>query len=127
VLIAGLREKLESLASMAEVHVITADTFGNAASQLEGINCKLVILSEGDQSAQKEEYVGMLGSESCIAVGNGRNDASMLQNAAIGIAVIGPEGCAGDSLRNAHIVCNSIHDVLGLIVNPGRMKATLRS
>ena len=47
-----------------------------------------------ETGADKAQYVAGLGSDRCVAIGNGANDASMLELAALGIAVLGPEGAA---------------------------------
>jgi len=51
----------------------------------------------------------------------------MLQAAALGIAVIGPEGAAADTLHAADIVAPNIHAALDLLLHPLRVVATLRS
>jgi soluble P-type ATPase len=50
----------------------------------------------------------------------------MLREAALGIAVVGPEGLAGGALPAADVVVASINDALGLLVNSKRLIATLR-
>jgi soluble P-type ATPase len=67
-----------------------------------------------------------LGSEKVIAIGNGRNDMPMMEIAGLAIAVIGPEGAAGEMLRIADAVVRDIHDALDLVTHPLRLKATLR-
>jgi soluble P-type ATPase len=46
--------------------------------------------------------------------------------AALGIAVVGPEGCSGELIAAARVVCRDILDALDLLQNPLRLKATLR-
>ena len=67
-----------------------------------------------------------MGSEKVIAVGNGRNDAPMLDIAGLAIVVIRQQGAAGELLRLADVVVRDIHDALDLIAHPLRLKATLR-
>ncbi len=50
----------------------------------------------------------------------------MIKTAAIGIAVVGLEGAAAELLPAADVVVNNIYDALDLILNPLRLKATLR-
>jgi soluble P-type ATPase len=67
-----------------------------------------------------------LGSDSVVAVGNGANDAGMLQLAAIGIAVLTDEGVAISTLRAADVlVTNPVH-AIELLLLPKRLVATLR-
>lgn len=61
-----------------------------------------------------------------MAIGNGRNDVAMVKDAAIGIAVIGLEGAAGETIQATDVVVQEIKDALDLIANPHRLKATLR-
>ncbi|MBV9327442.1 MAG: hypothetical protein JO020_15490 [Chloroflexi bacterium] len=50
----------------------------------------------------------------------------MLREAALGIAIVGPEGLAAGALAAADVVVPSISDALGLLRNPKRLIATLR-
>lgn len=125
-LIDGVREKLNEVAKFLKVHILTADTFGRAKAELEGIECEVHILEGEDHDIQKEEFVNMLGSSSVFALGNGNNDRRMLSAAKIGVAVCLAEGCAIDAINSADIVVKSPLDAFDLLLNPKRLKATLR-
>jgi soluble P-type ATPase len=127
ILVDGVKQALEALAEKLEIHVLTADTFGKARSQLEGIPCKLSILPRDNQDVGKLEYVKDLDSENAVCMGNGRNDKLMLQAAALGIAVILEEGIAVETLVAADVVCKDIISALELLTHPLRLTATLRS
>ena len=127
ILMPGVKDCLGKLADNLQIHVITADTFGRAQAQLEGVPCRLSILSAADQDIGKLEYIKGLGPESCVCIGNGRNDRLMLMRAELGIAVILDEGVAVASLQAADIVCRGIVPALELLLNPLRLTATLRS
>ena len=126
-LIVGVKENLIALADKLRVHVLTADTFGNARRSLEGIKCELSILAPDAQDIAKLEYVKGLGAEYAVCVGNGRNDQLMLREAALGIAVILEEGAAVATLIAADIACTHIVRALELLKNPLRLIATLRT
>lgn len=126
-LIEGVEERLKRLAESLEIHVVTADTFGKAAGELKGLPCRLTVLIQDGQDVAKEEYVRQLGAQQVAAVGNGRNDRRMLAAAALGIAVVGPEGAAAEALAAAHVAAPSIRAALDLLLNPLRLTATLRS
>jgi len=68
-----------------------------------------------------------LGSMRCVAIGNGNNDASILEEAALGIAVIGPEGASAAALAAADLTCTSVLDALDLLTEPRVLAATLHS
>jgi soluble P-type ATPase len=126
-LLFGVRERLERLARQLTIHVITADTFGKAADYLAGMPCQLDILPPGRQDEAKRDFVQELGVERCVCVGNGRNDRLMLQEAALGIAVLQEEGAATATLMAADIVSPDIQSALELLMQPLRLIATLRS
>jgi soluble P-type ATPase len=126
-LIPGAAQSLTELSGSLEIHVLTADTFGNVASGLGDIPCVLSILPAGHQDVGKLSYVDTLGAESAVCVGNGRNDRLMLKAAALGIAVILEEGAAAATVHDADVVCVSILSALDLLLNPLRLAATLRS
>jgi P-type E1-E2 ATPase len=67
-----------------------------------------------------------LGPEKIVAIGNGANDAAMLKEAALGIAVMGEEGCSTALIKEADLVVTDIMKALGLIEHPERLVATLR-
>ncbi len=109
-----------------KVHILTADTFGMATAELDGTNCEIHILKGNDHDIQKKDYVKRLGADRVIALGNGNNDRNMLKVSKIGIAVCMKEGCAIDTITSADILVTSTIDALDLLLNPKRLKATLR-
>ena len=123
----GVVKRLDKIAEILDIHILTADTHGLAASQLEGIKCDIHFLKRDYQDLQKELYVLMLGPDLVIAIGNGVNDRKMLKSARIGIAVCLAEGLATDTLRAADLIVTSATDALDLILNPKRLIATLRN
>lgn len=118
-----MAERIGRLGAHLQVHVLTADTFGTveAVTAELGISAHLVATGE-----EKARHVAELGAESCAAIGNGANDAPMLEAVALGIAVIGPEGAASTALRAADIACASIVDALDLLLDDRALAASLR-
>jgi soluble P-type ATPase len=121
-----IKALFEKLSKRYTLHVITADTFGSVKAQLEGYGAEIKILSSSDHTAEKADFIRELGEDSCIAVGNGNNDALMLKTAGIGIALLGDEGCSKDTLFSADIICKSIDEALSLALETKRLIATLR-
>lgn len=126
ILLPEVSERICELADLLKVHVVTSDTFGHAARQLQGLPVSLHILGPSGEAAQKLEYVERLGSGSTAVIGNGSNDAAMLDAAALGICVLGPEGCSAKALRSSDVLVSSIRAGLELLVCPKRLVATLR-
>lgn len=125
-LLRDVKERLDKIAEFMDVHVLTADTFGKAKAELHGIKCKIHILEGKNHDVQKEEYVKRIGTEKVVAIGNGNNDRRMLKIARIGITVCLPEGCSTDALTAGDILVTSPIDAFDLLLNPKRLKATLR-
>ncbi len=125
-LLPAISDKLNVISDRIEVHVITADTFGEAAAELQGVKCTLDIIKNGDQQKQKSDFIASLGADKVIAIGNGFNDLLMLKDAALGIAVVQEEGASAKTIFAADIVVVSITDALDLLLNPLRIAATLR-
>jgi P-type E1-E2 ATPase len=123
----GVAERLIALSKSLSIHVVTADTFGTVQSALKGLPCTVRVLPQTGQNHAKMAYVTQHGRSETVCIGNGRNDRLMLQAAALGIAVIGPEGAAADALQAADVVAPNIHAALDLLLNPLRLVATLRS
>ena len=126
-LIPGVREALGALVDQVEVHVVTADTFGCAASELSGLSVKMTIIGREAQAEAKLEYVQQLGADRICAIGNGRNDRKMLGAVAVGIALIQREGGAAEAIAAAAVVATDVLDALDLLRYPARLIATLRS
>ena len=123
--LAGVPERLTALSESLTVSMVTADTRGQATVIAEQLGIRLVLVTPGDEADQKRALVERLGAERVVAIGNWANDAKMLQAAALGIAVLGPEGLAVEALRAAEVVAG-IHDALDLLLHPRRLVATLR-
>ena len=125
-LIEGVKDRLDELAASLSLHVVTADTFGQARAALAGMDLRLTVLPPSRQDLAKAEYVKNIGAMRAVAIGNGHNDRDMLAIAALSIAVVGPEGAAADTLTAADVVAPDILTALDLLTNPQRLVATLR-
>jgi soluble P-type ATPase len=125
-LLNGVQERLLNLSSQLRLHVVTADTFGIARSQSNGLPCELVILPTGEQAQTKLAYIQRLGEEQVFAIGNGRNDYLMLQSAALSIAVMQGGGAAMETRLAADVVVPGILAASDLLLFPRRLVATLR-
>lgn len=117
---------LDKLKDILDIYVLTADTFSNAADILTDLPVKIYYTDERGQSESKARFIAELGAENTIAIGNGYNDRLMLAKAGLSIAVIGREGACFETISNADIVVTDIADALDLLLNPGRIAATLR-
>jgi soluble P-type ATPase len=126
-IIDGVEWRLQALSESLAIHLITADTFDTVADAWASLGCKVSIVPPSDQHVAKRDYLRELGAAKVVAVGNGRNDALMLEEAALGIAVIQAEGAAREAVLAADVIVTDIADALDLLLNPLRVTATLRT
>ena len=122
-LIADVEERIDRLRAALDIHLVSADTFGT----LDVIAQRLqVSAARAKTGTDKVEVLDKLGRDGCAVVGNGANDVLALEAAALGFVVVGPEGASARALRSADVVCTSVADALGLLLDPKALSATLR-
>ncbi len=126
-LLEGMPRAIASISNRLDVHLITADTHGRQdhIDQLLGLTS--VRLTPGNEAAQKAEYIRSLGGRNCAAIGQGANDALMLAEAVLGIAIFSQEGLCTETLNSSRIVMPDIFSAFSLLDHPQRIVATLRS
>ena len=120
------KELLKTLCGKFKVYVITADTFGSVKQELVGYSLEVKVLHTSEHTQEKAEFIKQLGAQNTVALGNGNNDANMLELAELSIAIAGKEGCSTKTLLQSDIVCHNIDDAIELFLNPNRLVATLR-
>ncbi|MBO1924383.1 HAD family hydrolase [Thiomicrorhabdus sp. 6S3-12] len=123
----GVIDKLRDLSQYLQVHVITADTHGSVHKACAQTFITIHVIAKNDQDRQKLEYIRQLGAQNCVAAGNGVNDALMLHEAGLGIAVMQEEGCATKTLMASDLLFGSIDDLLDSLLQPKRLIASLRN
>jgi soluble P-type ATPase len=127
---APVRELLAQLTDTLDIHIVTADTFGTAAHELQGLSLHCHRLEGDHHDRQKQEYGERLGLERCVVLGNGNNDCLLLQAAqeagGLAIAVDNGEGCATAALLRSDLFIVGAVNALTLLLEPNGCKATLR-
>jgi len=122
----GVKQRLNSLRDRLNLHLLTADTHGKQSEIDQQLNLKAVRIQPGNEVEQKADFIQQLGAETVVAIGQGANDAGMLNAAALGICVLSVEATAVKTLLSADLVANSIQDALDLLEKPLRIVASLR-
>jgi len=125
-LIEGVAQRVTELRHLVKVHMLTADTRRRQHAIDAQLGMRAARIAPMDEAAQKASFVHELGSEGVCAVGNGANDAGMLREARLAIAVMGAEGLAVETLNAADVLAPDINNALDLLLNPLRLVATLR-
>jgi soluble P-type ATPase len=130
-LVAGVAERLARLDPLLDLHVLTSDTFGTARRELASLPVRVVVLEGENHDVQKARFVrDHFVPRHVVALGNGHNDRMLLQGVreagGLAIAVDAGEGCAFETLRQAHLLIRGPAEALDLLLDPRRLKATLR-
>jgi len=125
-LLDGVAQQFSALRDKLQIHMLTANTHGKQADIDKALRLDAVIIQKGNEAQQKADYVRQLGAEHVIAIGQGANDAAMLQEAAIGIAVLSLEGLAIETLNAADLLLPNTPAALDLLNHPMRLVASLR-
>ncbi|HBW15607.1 MAG TPA: ATPase P [Desulfovibrio sp.] len=127
-LVPGVAERIGRLAGDLRVVVLTADTHGTVRREMAALPVDVEVIEgcEGAQDKAKLEALMRCGAGTCVAMGNGRNDELMLRDAALSVAVMGDEGVAVGTLVAAQVAVRDINDGLDLLLEHGRLVATLR-
>lgn len=123
----GVKELLEKISRYIRVFIVTADTYDTVDNDVDIMAFNVLKVRKDNSAQEKAKIVRELGPEKVLAIGNGANDALMLKEAAIGIGVIGEEGCSNILLKEADIVVKDIVEALNMILHPERIIATLQS
>jgi soluble P-type ATPase len=123
----GIRERIDALAAVVRIHVVTADTFGRVAAETAGLPVELHRVAGGREAEAKAVVVERLGARGVVAIGNGNNDRRMLRAARLAVAVAGPEGMARAAREAADVIVPDAPAALDLLLHPLRLKATLRT
>lgn len=122
----SIKEKLSILCNMANVYVLTADTYGSAAEECQGLNLVLKTFPNDNAADYKARIVNALGRDKTICFGNGYNDIKMFEIAVLSVAVLEKEGMCSALMKESDIMVKSIEDGINLLLNPNALIATLR-
>ena len=129
-LVPGVRDRLLRLAKRVDIHIVTADSFGTAEKELEGLPLVYERLKEEKEDVQKQLYAAALNPRHIACFGNGNNDRLHLkvvkEAGGLAIAVDNGEGCALEAILNAHVFVAGAASALDLLLEPTRLRATLR-
>ena len=123
-----LIREIKKLKSFYSVFLISADTRGNLNEIALKSGIAPIKISQADlaEAEAKNNELMKLGQEETVAIGNGNNDSIMLKNAIIGIAILGQEGLAFETLQNSDLVFSNCIDAIQFLMDEKKIIATLR-
>ena len=118
-------QRLLQLKRNVQIHILTADTYGTARAECGELGVQVESFPNTRAGTEKARIVrGLQGGVVCM--GNGFNDREMFALATLSIAVLEQEGLCPSLLAEADILVSSSIDGLDLLLNPERIRATLR-
>jgi soluble P-type ATPase len=129
-LVPGVIDRLLLLAQLVDIHVVTADSFGTAEKELRGLPLVCKRLEGENEDVQKQRYAEELDPRHVASFGNGNNDRLHMklvkESGGVTVAVDNGEGCAHEAIRNANVIVHGAANALDLLLEPTRLRATLR-
>lgn len=125
-LLEDLKEIINKLADIVDVYILTADTYGTVEKEMADLPVKVQVIKGENELVEKRDFARELGANVTMAIGNGYNDQLLFREVKISVVVMGCEACATILFNIADLVASDIYDALGLILNPTRLRSSLR-
>lgn len=124
----GLIEKFQKIKDIYNVYLISADTRGNLKELANELGVKYIKITPKDitEARAKNYKLEKLGKNETIAIGNGNNDSLMINNALLGITIIGSEGATKKTILNSDLIFTNPIDVLDFLMDDKAIIGTLR-
>lgn len=119
------KDKINLLSKRTKIYILTQGEKEVVAEVLKRVEAEIIYITEGTASQQKLDLLRKLEANKTIAIGNGVDDAPILEEAGLGICIIGKEGTSVEAIEKADIVVTNILDALDFLLKPLHQKATL--
>jgi soluble P-type ATPase len=119
------KDKINLLSKRTKIYVLTKGEEERIGEILKKLEVEMIYLKEGEASERKLDLLRQLGAKRSVAIGNGVDDAPMMEEAALGICILGKEGASAEVLKKADVIMTNIIDALDFLLKPLRQKATL--
>jgi len=119
------KDKINLLSKRTKIYILTAEEKEQVEEVLRKVKAEFIYLTQGESSQKKLDLLRQLGPNRTVAIGNGADDVSMIEEAGLGICVLGKEGISSETLKKADVVFTNILDALDFLLKPLRQKATL--
>ena len=121
------KDKLNLLSKRTKIYILTKTEKEVTDEALKRVKAEIFYVTEGEASQRKLDFLRQLGASRVVAVGNGVDDAPMLEEAALGICITGREGTSVEAMKRADLIVSNILDAFDFLLKPLRQKATLGS
>jgi soluble P-type ATPase len=119
------KDKINLLSKRAKIYILTKEGKERAEEALKKVKAEIIYLTEGESSQKKLDLLRQLGGTGTVAIGNGVDDGPMVDEAGLGVCVIGKEGASAEAVKKADAIFTDILDALDFLLKPLRQKAAL--
>jgi soluble P-type ATPase len=119
------KDKINLLSKRVKIYILTKGQKETAGETLGKIKAEIVYVTEGKASEGKLNLLRQLPAPRTVAIGNGADDVSMIEEAGFGICVISREGTSAEAMTKADLVVANVLDAFDFLLKPLRQKATL--
>lgn len=119
------KDKINLLSKRMKIYLLTKGEKVVLEDPLKKMKAEVIYLKEGEAAQGKLDLLRQLGPKRTVAIGNGVDDALILEEAGLGICILGREGASARAIQKADVVVTDILDALDFLLKPLRQKATL--
>jgi soluble P-type ATPase len=119
------KDKINLLSKRTKIYILAKGDQQLMSEVLRKVKAEVIYLKKGESSQGKLNLLRQLEANKTVAIGNGVDDLSMIEEAGFGICVISKEGTAVETMQKADVVVSNILDALDFLLKPLRHKATL--
>ena len=119
------KDKINLLSKRTKIYILTAEEKERVEEALRKVKAEIVYLTRGESSQKKLDLLRQLGPARTVAIGNGADDVSMIDEAGLGVCVLGKEGAFSEAVKRTDVVFLNVLDALDFLLKPLRQKATL--
>jgi soluble P-type ATPase len=119
------KDKINLLSKRTKIYILTKEEKECVEEFLKKVKAEVIYLTEGEVSQRKLDLLRQLGATRTVAIGNGLDDAPMIEEAGLGICIIGKEGTSVEAMKKADVVVMDILNALDFLLKPLRQTATL--
>jgi soluble P-type ATPase len=119
------KDKLNLLSKRTNIYILAKSEQQAIREVLKKVKAEVVYFIEGEVSQGKLDLLRQLGAAKTVAIGNGVDDEAMIEEAGLGICIIGVQGTSGEAIKKADVVFTDILHAFDFLLKPLRHQATL--
>jgi soluble P-type ATPase len=119
------KDKVNLLSKRVTITILTKSNREKVEETLRKMRAEILYVTEGDSSQQKLNALQRLGAHQTAVIGNGLDDVRILEQAGLGMCVIGKEGASAEAMAKADLVVTHVLDALDFLLKPLRQRAML--